>query len=90
MHTNGAFWCFDKQKYVEYWISANAIESIFYFAVPMFALWIGATLLDFNEKYGLIEYYHRRFIKVILPLISWNIILYYYRVYFLKSLQKKV
>ena len=89
MHTNGAFWNFVEQKYAKYWISANAIESIFYFAVPMFVLCIGATLLDFNEKYGLIEYYYRRFIKVVIPLISWNIILYYYRVYILKSLPKE-
>lgn len=37
----------------------------------------------------LIEYYRRRFIKVVIPLISWNIILYYYRVYFLKNLPKE-
>ena len=32
---------------------ANIIESLFYFAVPFFVLCIGATLLDFNEKYGI-------------------------------------
>ena len=56
LHTNGTFWAFDAQKTNKYWISANAIESIFYFAVPMFVLCIGATLLDFTEKYGLIKY----------------------------------
>lgn len=89
MHTNGIFWNFDYQRYSKYWISSNAIESIFYFAVPVFVLCIGATLLDFNEKYGLKEYYYRRFLKVIVPLFLWNIILYYYRVYFLKNLQKE-
>lgn len=86
LHTNGSFWAFEAQKANKYWISANAIESIFYFAVPMFVLCIGATLLDFTEKYGLIKYWYRRFIKLVLPLISWNIILYFYRVYFLKNL----
>ena len=52
----------------------------------MFVLCIGATLLDFTEKYGLIKYWYRRFIKLVLPLISWNIILYFYSVYFLKNL----
>lgn len=58
LHTNRKVVTFDPQKYSEYWISANAIECIFYFAVPMFVLCVGATLLDFNEKYGLKEYYY--------------------------------
>ena len=89
LHTNGIFWHFNYKNYSKYWISSNAIESIFYFAVPVFVLCIGATLLDFNEKYGLKDYYYRRFLKVILPLFLWSIILYYYRVYFLKNLQKE-
>ena len=89
LHTNGKFWYFDYNIYKQYWISANAIESIFYFAVPVFILCVGATLLDFNEKYGLKEYYYKRFVKVVLPLISWNIILYFYRVYFLKNFNKQ-
>ena len=60
LHTNNKFWHFNYNIYKQYWISANAIESIFYFAVPVFILCIGATLLDFNEKYGLKEYYYKR------------------------------
>ena len=89
LHTNNKFWYFDYKIYKQYWISANVIESIFYFAVPVFILCVGATLLDFNEKYGLKEYYYKRFVKVVLPLISWNIILYFYRVYFLKNFNKQ-
>ena len=89
LHTNYAFWNFQPLFYSNYWISANIIESVFYFAVPMFILCVGATLLDFTEKYGLIKYYYRRFIKVVLPLMSWNIILYFYRVYILKNFPKE-
>ena len=64
-------------------------NGIFWNFNPVFVLCIGATLLDFNEKYGLKDYYFRRFLKVILPLFLWSIILYYYRVYFLKNLQKE-
>jgi len=77
LHTNHNFWIFDYNTYQQYWISANIIESIFYFAVPFFVLCIGATLLDFNEKYGLIIYFKRRIKKVVIPLFLWNIILYY-------------
>ena len=90
LHTNGKFWDFKYKYYKNYWISANAIESIFYFAVPVFFLCIGATLLDFNERYGIKKYFIKRFTKVVFPLLSWNIILYFYRVYFLKNFPKLI
>ena len=89
LHTNNKFWAFDYKIYKQYWISANIIESIFHFAVPFFVLCIGATLLDFNEKYGLIIYFKRRIKKVVIPLICWNIILYYYYIYVIKYKKKE-
>ena len=89
LHTNGAFWNFSYINYKKYWISANKIESIFYFAVPFFVLCIGATLLDFNEKYGLKKYFYKRIIKVVIPLILWNIILYIFRVYIIRNMNKQ-
>ena len=89
LHTNHKFWIFRYAFYKKYWISANLIESIFYFAVPFFVLCIGATLLDFNEKYGLKIYFKRRIKKVVLPLFCWNIILYYYYVYIIKVMEKQ-
>ena len=89
LHTNHKFWIFQYTFYKKYWISANLIESIFYFAVPFFVLCIGATLLDFNEKYGLKIYFKRRIKKVVLPLFCWNIILYYYYVYIIKVMEKQ-
>ena len=89
LHTNGVFWLFNYNIYKQYWISANLIESIFHFAVPFFILCIGATLLDFNEKYGLRIYFKRRIKKVVIPLICWNIILYYYYIYAIKYKKKE-
>ena len=88
LHTNGAFWYFNYKTYKEFWISANIIESTFYFAVPFFALCIGVTLLDFNEKYGIIKYYYKRIIKVVIPLILWTYIVYFYKVYYIKNMKK--
>ena len=76
LHTNGVFWNFQYNNYKSYWLSANLIETIFYYAVPVFVLCIGATLLDFNEKYSLKKYYYKRFEKVIIPLFCWTFILY--------------
>ena len=86
LHTN-PFWN-DNFKNYNKWIFTNFIEQLFFFGVPFFVICIGATLLDFNEKYGLLEFYKRRFSKVVLPLIGWNIISYYYRIYFVKNLKR--
>ena len=89
LHTNEKFWKFRYDNYNQYWISANLLECIFYFAVPFFILSIGATLMDFNEKYGLKNYFKRRIKKIVIPLLCWNIIIYYYNVYIIK-VNKKV
>ena len=87
LHING-FWKFRSNNIRQFRI-LNLYESVFYFSVPVFVLCIGATLLNFNEKYSLIEYNKRRFFKVIIPLLGWNIILYYYKAYYLKSIKKE-
>ena len=87
LHTNMD--SFENFKNGKKWIYFNFIEQFFIFGVPFFVLCIGATLLDFNEKYGLIEYFKRRLLKVVVPLIGWNIISYYYKVYFVKSMKKE-
>ena len=87
LHLNH-FWYFDLKK-KKNWIIENIYETLFYFSVPFFALCIGATLLNFKERYGLYEYNKRRFIKVFIPLIGWTFILYLYKVYILKNIKKE-
>ena len=82
-HTNENYWIFD-----HYWISTNIMASFCMCAVPLFSLCIGATLLDFNERYNIKIYWKRRIKKVVLPILGWNIIYYFYRVYILKNFQK--
>ncbi len=79
-HTNRDYWVFSS-----YWVSTNIMASFCMCAVPLFSLCIGATLLNFNERYDIKEYWKRRFNKIIVPIIGWNIIYYIYRVYILKN-----
>jgi len=87
LHTN-PFWG-DNFKNKKRWIFTNLLEQFFHYTVPFFVLCVGATLLDFNEKYGLRIYYKRRFLKIVIPLVGWSILTYYYRIYFVKNLQKR-
>ena len=71
LHANGCFWTFSTSRY---WFAANIIESVFYFAVPIFFMISGAMLLDFNKKYGLKEYFQKRVHKTLIPYIVWSFI----------------
>ena len=43
LHTNGCFWEFSKSRY---WLTANFIEGVFIFAVPVFFMISSVTLMD--------------------------------------------
>ena len=72
LHTNGCFWTFSATE--QYWKSANVIECVFYFAVPVFFMISGITLLDFYDKYTLKEYFVRRLERVVIPFLVWSLI----------------
>lgn len=71
LHTNGCFWNFSSTE--SYWVSANAIESICYFAVPVFFMISGATNLDFFDKYSTGVFYWKRIKKTVIPYVFWSL-----------------
>lgn len=71
LHANGCFWTFSTSRY---WFTANIIESVFYFAVPIFFMISGAMLMEFNKKYSLKEYFQKRVYKTLIPYIVWSFI----------------
>ena len=72
LHVNGCFWDFSATE--AYWKTANIIESIFYFAVPVFFMISGATLLDYHDRYGTKEFFLRRIHKSVIPYLGWSLI----------------
>lgn len=79
LHTNGCFWIFNKENY---WISANIIESTCYFAVPIFFMITGCTLIDYNERYTTKEYFIKRIKKTLIPFVVWSIFSVFWCIYF--------
>lgn len=71
LHTNACFWTYSTEGY---WFSANIIESVFYFAVPVFFMISGATLVDYRERYSTKEFFIRRLKKTFIPFIAWSFI----------------
>lgn len=71
LHVNACFWNFSKDFY---WITANLIESVFYFAVPIFFMITGATLLDYRDRYSTKVFVKKRIEKTVIPFVVWSII----------------
>ena len=70
LHANGIFWSHPAGRQ---WITSNCIEAMFYFAVPIFFMISGATLMDYREKYSTKEYFVRRAIRAGIPFLAWKI-----------------
>ena len=54
LHCNGIFWTRPEGRL---WITSNFIETACYFAVPIFFMISGITLLDYPKKYSTREYF---------------------------------
>ena len=48
-------------------------KSVFYFAVPVFFIITGITLMDYQERYSTKEYFKKRAVKVLIPYIFWSL-----------------
>lgn len=71
LHSNGIFWSFEKSRW---WVYANVIESVFYFAFPFFFMLAGATLLDYRKRYSTEEFFAKRINKTVIPIVFWSIL----------------
>lgn len=82
LHTNGCFWNFSNSRY---WVTANIVESVFYFAVPIFFMISGVTLINYHQKYNTKTFFKKRLTKAFLPFFVWSLIALLYRIYFSKK-----
>lgn len=78
LHTNGCFWYFSTKRY---WLTANIIESVMYFAVPIFFMISGATVIDYRERYSTKVFLKKRIKKTFIPFIIWSLIGLIYMVF---------
>lgn len=71
LHANGVFWTF---SYERIWMTANVLESVFYFAVPVFFMISGCTLLDYRDYYDTKTYAWKRVKKTVIPFLLWSLL----------------
>lgn len=77
LHSNFVIW---DNVYTSYFFTSNIIRSIFYFAVPVFFMITGATLLDYNEKYSTKDFFVKRIKKTLIPFIIFSFFALFFKV----------
>ncbi len=78
LHANGIFWTFSDTE--PYWRNANVIESVFYFAVPVFFMLSGANLIDYRDRYTTKAFFKKRAVKTLIPFLAWTVLGTVYRI----------
>lgn len=51
------------------------VETIAYWAVPVFMMLSGATLMDYRKKYDTKTFFKKRLLKTVIPFIVWAVII---------------
>lgn len=77
LHHNNTVWTF---KDTLSWKAALGAECFFYWAVPVFFMLSGATLLNYREKYSTGEFFKKRFIRTVIPWLFWSIFVLVWKV----------
>ena len=76
LHCNVVFWSFPKGRL---WYTSNFIETFFYWAVPVFFMISGATLLDYRDRYTTVDFFKRRMLRTMIPFLFWGGFSAFYR-----------
>lgn len=73
LHCNGYVHSFVKD---DWWWLRVLVEVLCFFAVPVFFMLSGATLLDYREKYSTSTFVKKRFQRTFVPFLLWSTIFY--------------
>lgn len=76
LHSNGIFWSFPSGRL---WYTSNFLETFFYWAVPVFFMISGTTLLEYRKKYTTKIYFQKRITRTVFPFIVWSVLAVLYR-----------
>ena len=87
MHMNGAVWSF---SYERYWLTSLIIECVCFWAVPVFFMISGATLLDYRTRYTTREYFQKRLGRTGVPFLFWSVVSIFWAVFVTHGLEPDV
>lgn len=63
------------------WVQALIVEVIAFFAVPIFLMLSGATLMEYRKRYDTRTFFKKRLSRVLVPFVIWSIIVFIFAVW---------
>ncbi len=84
LHTNNCFWWMGVDD--ARWPLANGIETLFYFAAPLYFMISGATLINYRDRYTTGRYFAKRALKILPAFFAWNFIALLYQSFYKKTI----
>ena len=84
MHQNSIV---HKNPMIRAWNTSLIVDCIFYFAVPVFCMLTGATLMNYREKYDTKTFFKKRFSKVLIPFLFWSSVMFIWKIFIIKTLK---
>lgn len=62
------------------WNTSLIVDCIMYWAVPVFMMLSGATLMDYRKKYDTKTFFKKRFTKILIPFCFWAIFMFVWKI----------
>lgn len=78
MHMNGIVHN-DYVVKIRAWNTSLIVDCIMYWAVPVFIMLSGATLMNYREKYDTKTFFKKRFVKILIPFLFWAIVMFVWK-----------
>lgn len=76
LHCTGKVFVFDTSKE---WFFSAFLQALFHYAVPVFFMITGVTLMNYREKYTTKEFFKRRFFRTAVPFLIWSCVMLIYK-----------
>lgn len=76
MHCNGIVHRFED---VPAWYVSMGVETLGYWAVPVFCMLSGATMMNYRDRYTTSQFLKRRLLRVGIPLLFWTALFYLWK-----------
>lgn len=77
LHHNGLVHRYTPDNIVA-WRQALMVEVVAFFAVPIFLMLSGATLMEYRKRYSTEDFFRKRLSKVLVPFIIWSALTFIY------------
>lgn len=85
LHTNYAK-CYDVMSTSRSWYLSCILHSICSFAVPVFFMITGATLLDYGKRYSTKDFFKKRCSKTVIPFLFWSLAAFLFKLFYLHGI----